>query len=247
MTTRNRVIATIAEVLEVPESEITPDSQFIDDLGATSLDIVNLIWRVEEVFSLGETPESVLEGIESVSDLIDLVDAMRSDEPSEAVEVVDVMIASDHAGVDLKAELTAWLREHGWTFVDLGPADTTSVDYPSFAELLAKRVARHDANLGVLICGTGIGMSIAANKIPGIRAALVSDPVSASATRRHNDANVLCLGARIIGRDLALSCLETFLETDFDPGSDNRHRRRVAMITDLESEHGGELASDTSN
>jgi ribose 5-phosphate isomerase B len=246
MTTRNRVIATIAEVLEIPESEIGPESRFIDDLGATSLDIVNLIWRVEEVFSLGETPESVLEGIEAVSDLIDLVDAMRSDEPSEAVDVVDVMIAADHAGVALKADLVEWLREHGWSFVDLGPSDTNSVDYPSFAGLLARRVAREDARFGVLICGTGIGMSIAANKVPGIRAAMVSEPVSAEATRRHNNANVLCLGARVIGRDLAIACLETFLETDFDPGSDNRHRRRVAMITDLESEFA-ESASDSSN
>jgi ribose 5-phosphate isomerase B len=246
MTTRDRVIATIAEVLEVPESEVQPGSRFLDDLGATSLDIVNLIWRVEEVFSLGETPESVLEGIESVSDLIDLVDAMRSDEPSEAVEVVDVMIASDHAGVELKAELTDWLREHGWSYVDLGPADTTSVDYPSFAGLLGKRVARKDARLGVLICGTGIGMSIAANKVAGIRAAVAGDPVSARATRQHNDANVLCLGARIIGRDIAIECLVNFLETEFDPGSDNRHRRRVAMITDLESELGLEIGSDPS-
>lgn len=236
MTTRDRVIATIAEVFEIPAGEIRPESRFVDDLGATSLDIVNLIWRVEEVFSLGETPESVLEGIETVSNLIELVDAMRSDEPSEVVDTVDVLIAGDHAGVKLKADLTDWLRERGVTFRDLGPSEQSPVDYPSFAELLGTRVARHEARFGVLICGSGIGMSIAANKVAGVRAAMVSEPVSAGLSRRHNDANVLCLGSRMIGRDMATACLEAFLDTPFDPGSDGRHRRRVKMISELERE-----------
>lgn len=234
MSTRERVIATIADTFELPAGEIRPESRFIDDLGATSLDIVNLIWRIEEVFSLGETPESVLESIETVAHLIELVDGMRSDEPSEVVDTADVLIASDHAGVGLKAELVARLRARGKTVVDLGPTETTAVDYPSFASVLAHRIAGH-GGLGILICGTGIGMSIAANKVAGVRAALANDPVSAAATRLHNDANVLCLGARIIGPDMAVACVDAFLQTRFDPGDDGRHQRRVAMIADLEA------------
>lgn len=234
MTTRDRVIATIADALEVPAGEIRPESRFIDDLGATSLDIVNLIWRVEEVFELGETPESVLEGIETVGDLVDLVDGMRSDEPSEVVDTADVLIASDHAGVELKAALIEAMRAKRIACVDLGPNDTGAVDYPSFASVLANRIASH-GGLGVLICGTGIGMSIAANKVHGVRAALANDPVSAAATRKHNAANVLCLGARIIGKDMAIACLQAFLDTEFDPGDDGRHLRRVTMISELES------------
>lgn len=235
MSTRDRVIQTIATVLEIPADEIVPESRFMDDLGATSLDIVNLIWRVEEVFALGETPESVLEGIESVSDLIDLVDAMRSGEPSEAVETADALIASDHAGVELKADIVAYLRERGLSVIDLGPTDSASVDYPSFAEVLSTRIADGDGKLGILVCGTGIGMSIAANKVRGVRAAMVSDPVSARLSRVHNNANVLCLGSRIIGRELAIDCVRAFVESDFDPGDDGRHQRRVNMITDIES------------
>ncbi len=234
MTTRTRVIAAIAEALEVPAGEVRPESRFIDDLGATSLDIVNLIWRIEELFGLGETPEAVLEGIESVSDLIAMVDGLRTDEPSEAVDTANILIAADHAGVELKAVLVARMRSLGMSVVDLGPHDETAVDYPSFASVLATRIAAH-GGLGILICGTGIGMSIAANKVPGIRAALANDPVSAAATRRHNNANVLCLGSRIIGPDVASACVDVFLAQTFDPGDDGRHLRRVTMISDLES------------
>lgn len=234
MTTRDRVIAAIAEALEVPAGEVRSESRFIDDLGATSLDIVNLIWRIEEIFALGETPESVLESIHSVGDLVAMVDGLRTDEPSEAVDSADILIASDHAGVDLKAAIVHTLRERGLAIVDLGPSETSAVDYPSFAEVLGHRIAAHGGQ-GILICGTGIGMSIAANKVHGIRAALANDPVSAAATRRHNDANVLCLGARIIGRDIAMACVDAFLGTSFDPGDDGRHQRRVTMIADIES------------
>lgn len=234
MSTRERVIATIADAFELPAGEISTESRFIDDLGATSLDIVNLIWRVEEVFELGETPESVLEGIDSVGDLVALVDGLRTDEPSEVVDAADILIASDHAGVALKAALVAALSKREVAVVDLGPTETTAVDYPSFASILAQRVATH-GGLGILICGTGIGMSIAANKVHGIRAALANDPVSAAATRKHNGANVLCLGARIIGPDMAIACVDAFLNTDFDPGDDGRHLRRVTMISELES------------
>ncbi len=231
--TRDRVIAVIAEVLEISRDELGDETDLIDDLGTSSLDIVNLIWRIEEEFALGETPEHVLESLSKVGQIVELVEAAR-DEVSEVVESYDFAIASDHAGVELKSELSDWLKEHAHSVLDLGPAEQHSVDYPSFASITAERVARGDARLGVLICGSGIGMSIAANKVDGCRAARVCEPVSAGLARQHNNANVLCLGARIIGRDMAIRCLEAFMNTDFDPGNDGRHRRRVSMITDLE-------------
>ena len=236
MSTKEQVIEIVAEAMELPTGEVRPTSRFADDLGANSLDIVNLIWRIEEVFNLAETPESVLEQIRTVGDVVDMVRGLRGEEPSEAFEVVDLLVASDHAGVAMKSEVVATLRQRGISCVDLGPADTRSVDYPSYAELLTGKLLRGEGRLGVLICGTGIGMSIAANKVDGVRAALVENPVSAALTRKHNDANVLCLGARIIGPEIALACIDAFLGTPFEPGDDGRHRRRVKMIADLE--HG---------
>lgn len=234
MSTQAKVSEVIAQTLEISQEEISVDDHFIDDLGANSLDIVNLIWRIEEVFALPETPESVLEDVATVGDLVALVDRARRGELSEASETVDVALASDHAGVELKAELAHWLGERGLTVADLGPAESHSVDYPDFAEVLARRVAEAGAERGILICGSGIGMSIAANKVDGVRAALVTDPLMAELSRRHNDANVLCLGARIIGRDMAKACAEAFLNTDFDPGDDGRHQRRVGRIHEIE-------------
>lgn len=234
MSTKEQVFEIVAEALELPIGEVRPESRFADDLGANSLDIVNLIWRIEEVFNLGETPESVLEQIRTVGDVVDMVRGLRGEEASEAFEVVDLLIASDHAGVAMKAELVSHLRKRQISLVDLGPADSRSVDYPGFAELLTGKLLRGEGRLGVLICGTGNGMSIAANKVRGVRAALVENPVSARLTRTHNDANVLCLGSRIVGAEVAIACVDAFLDTPFDPGDDGRHRRRVKMIADLE-------------
>lgn len=136
-------------------------------------------------------------------------------------------IASDHAGLDFKALLVAHLEGLGHEVHDLGPSDTTSVDYPDFAhkltdELLAGRIER-----GVLICGTGQGMAMAANKVPGVRAAVVSDVFSARMAIQHNDARVLCLGERIIGPGLATTLVDAWLEASFEGG---RHARRVGKI-----------------
>ncbi|MFP4600812.1 MAG: ribose 5-phosphate isomerase B [Persicimonas sp.] len=163
-----------------------------------------------------------------------MVERTRSGEPSEAHEVADVVLAADHAGVEMKAMLQPFLRKKGLAVVDLGPADSHSVDYPDFAELLARQVASGQANAGILVCGSGIGMSIAANKVVGVRAALVTDPLMASLSRQHNNANILCLGARIIGQDMAKACVDAFLSTDFDPGDDGRHQRRVGRISEIE-------------
>lgn len=140
-----------------------------------------------------------------------------------------VYIASDHAGVDSKAMLAEFLRRLGYSTEDLGPTTTDSVDYPDFAHLLGEKVVK-SGHWGVLVCGSGIGMSIAANKVPGVRAALVHDAYTAAMARAHNDANVVVLGARVLGPDVMKSCLTAFTESHFDPGDDGRHARRVKKL-----------------
>lgn len=138
-----------------------------------------------------------------------------------------IAIASDHAGVALKSELIEEIQALGHQVLDLGTKGPDSVDYPEFGAALAKAVLSGQADRGVVICGTGIGISIAANRHPGIRAAPCHDATSARLAREHNDANVLALGARLIGIEVAKECLRTFLATDFAGG---RHARRVAML-----------------
>lgn len=138
-----------------------------------------------------------------------------------------VAIASDHAGYELKTLLAADLAELGYRVVDLGTHSTASVDYPDFGHAMARALADGEARRGVLICGSGIGISIAANRHSGVRAALCHDTVSARLSRQHNDANVLALGARLIGIEVAKDCLRTFLSTDFEGG---RHQRRVEKL-----------------
>ena len=142
-------------------------------------------------------------------------------------ESLPIAIASDHAGFELKQQLVASVREWGIALEDLGPDDDTSVDYPDYAHMLADGIVRGRFRLGILICGTGIGMSMAANRHPGVRAALCTDVFSARMTRMHNNANVLCLGARVTGAGLAEEIVRTFLAHDFEGG---RHSRRVEKI-----------------
>ena len=141
-----------------------------------------------------------------------------------------IAIASDHAGVSLKAHLIARLS-HEHSALDLGPATTDSVDYPRFAERVARCVLEGQAEKGILICGTGIGMAIAANKMPGIRASVVHDSFSARASVEHNNLNILTLGARVIGSELAWEVIQAFLAARFVGG---RHQERLALITALE-------------
>jgi ribose 5-phosphate isomerase B len=138
-----------------------------------------------------------------------------------------VAIAADHAGVALKDVLAGELAALGYRVVDLGTKGPDSVDYPDFARALAETVAGAKAWWGVLVCGSGIGMSIAANRNPGVRAALVHDALSARLSRQHNDANVIALGARLIGEDVAKDCVRVFFSTPFEGG---RHERRVAKL-----------------
>lgn len=139
-----------------------------------------------------------------------------------------IALASDHAAVGLKAELAAWLREQGHSVTDLGPDNADSVDYPDYGFKLADHVAGGQAEFGVALCGSGIGISIAVNRNPACRCALVSDHLAASLSRQHNNANVIAMGARLIGIDTAKDCLATFLATPFEGG---RHERRVAKLT----------------
>jgi ribose 5-phosphate isomerase B len=145
----------------------------------------------------------------------------------------DTMIAlgCDHGGYNLLGEIRALLDAKGLEYRDFGTFSEESCDYPDYARAAALAVSSGEAELGILVCGTGVGMSIAANKVRGVRAALCGDCFSAEMTRRHNDANVLCLGARVTGAGLALKITETFMETGFDGG---RHARRVGKITDME-------------
>lgn len=138
-----------------------------------------------------------------------------------------IAIGSDHAGLPLKSSLAAWLGELGHEVLDLGTHTPESCDYPLIGFDVATRVAQQEAERGVLVCGSGIGVSIAANRVSGARAALVHEPVSARLAREHNDANVVCLGARLIGEGMAREIVKVFLETPFEGG---RHQRRIDQL-----------------
>lgn len=138
-----------------------------------------------------------------------------------------IAIASDHAAVALKQALGSWLREAGHVVDDLGPYDAARVDYPDYGYRLADAVACGTAERGIVLCGSGIGISIAVNRNPACRCALVSEPLSAALAREHNDANVLAMGARLTGEDMAKACIAAFLSTDFAGG---RHGARVDKL-----------------
>ena len=145
---------------------------------------------------------------------------------------MQIAVGSDHAGFDLKVIVVDALRERGHSVIDLGAHDaTTSVDYPDFGAAVGRSVTDGTAELGVAICGSGIGISIAANKIPGVRAALVHDATSARLAREHNHANVLCFGARVIGSETAIDSLEAFMAAE---ELDGRHVRRIDELTALD-------------
>lgn len=145
-----------------------------------------------------------------------------------------IAISSDHGGNNLRKEIMELLEELGYSYEDFGPKDNSSVDYPDYAQPVSEGVAAGKFDKGILICGTGIGMSIAANKVNGIRCALVHDVFSAKATRCHNDSNIIAMGERVIGAGLAREIVATWLQTDFEGG---RHERRVEKITEIEKQN----------
>ncbi|WP_099223958.1 ribose 5-phosphate isomerase B [Listeria costaricensis] len=148
--------------------------------------------------------------------------------------VKTVALASDHGGIELRKMIAGYLEDQGIDYQEFGPKTAESVDYPNLAFTVSEKVASGEVERGILICGTGIGMSIAANKVKGIRCALVGDTFSAHATREHNDTNVLALGARVIGPGLALDIVDIWLNTDYEGG---RHANRLGQITDYEDQH----------
>jgi len=139
-----------------------------------------------------------------------------------------VAIAADHAAVPLKTALVAWLEQAGHDVLDLGTNSSASVDYPDYGFAIAQALADGRAERGVALCGSGIGIAIAANRHPACRCALVSEPLSARLARTHNDANAIAMGARLIGDTMAIACLEAFLAADFEGG---RHQHRVDMLS----------------
>ena len=138
-----------------------------------------------------------------------------------------IVVTADHAGVDLKNELAAWLAEQGHDILDLGTDSRESVDYPRFGALLAEALADGRAERGITVCGSGIGVAIAANRNPACRCAQVAEPVSAAMARQHNDANAIAIGARMIGPEMAKACVAAFLSSEFLGG---RHQRRVDQL-----------------
>lgn len=139
-----------------------------------------------------------------------------------------IALGCDHGGYDLMQEVIAYLEEKKISYKNFGTDSKASCDYPVFGKNVAMAVANKECEFGILICGTGIGISMAANKVPGVRAALCHDCFSAEATRQHNNANVLCMGGRVVGPGLALKIVEIFLNTEFS--NDDRHIRRISML-----------------
>lgn len=164
---------------------------------------------------------------------------MSAEEPA-VQEALRVAIGSDHAGLGLKQLLGELLERQGYDVQDLGTWSTQSCDYPLFAEAVALAVARGQARFGLLVCGTGQGMAMTANRIPGVRAAVVGDTFSARASREHNDSNVLCLGARVTGPGLAEEILQAWLSTSFAGG---RHLARTELMAQVGTRNAPALAS----
>ena len=141
-----------------------------------------------------------------------------------------IALSADHAGFELKDEIAAWLRDQGHDVIDLGTTSRESVDYPEYGARLARAVSSGDVEKGIAVCGSGIGIAIAINRFADCRCAHVNEPLSAELARTHNDANVLALGARLVGSDMARACVSAFLGTDFAGG---RHQRRVDQLSKL--------------
>ena len=148
--------------------------------------------------------------------------------------IIMLVIGSDHGGFLLKQEIKKHLEERGIAFSDVGCFDENSVDYPDVAKAACDKIVSGECELGILICGTGIGISMAANKVKGIRAACCSDCFSAKYTRMHNDANILAMGGRVVGPGLAIEMVALFLDTEFEGG---RHQRRIDLVSQIEAEN----------
>ena len=152
-----------------------------------------------------------------------------------------IAIGCDHGGYLLKQDILIWLEEHNIDFEDVGCYSTESVDYPMYGEKVGRMVASGQCDKGIVICTTGIGISIAANKVKGIRCALCSEPLSAEMTRRHNDANMLAMGGGLIGNNMADRIVDAFLNTPFEGG---RHERRVNLLNEIDQTRGLKIVDE---
>jgi len=151
----------------------------------------------------------------------------------EEVFIMKIAIGNDHAAVEMKNEIKAYLESKGHEVVNFGTDTSASCNYPEYGKAVGEAVASGEAECGVLICGTGVGISLAANKVKGIRAAVCSEPVTARLTKLHNNANIICFGARIVGIEMAKAIVDAWLDTEFEGG---RHQTRVDMIMAIENE-----------
>jgi ribose 5-phosphate isomerase B len=245
----------VARILEIDVEQVQLDRHFVNDLGANSLDIVELMMALEERFGV-EIPDHMADEVRTVGDVVSFLRRLTHDgdapsapapvaasgagadpsaasvDPYAGLEVV--AIASDHAGFSLKEALKGVLHDLGFIIRDLGPSDASAVDYPHFAAKVAQSVVSCDSRWGVLVCGTGIGMSIAANKFAGVRATIVHTELEARLARQHNDVNVLCFGGRVLGTEQAASALKAFAAASFDEGDDGRNARRLNQIEAFE-------------
>jgi ribose 5-phosphate isomerase B len=232
-----QVITVIANVLDAKPSDIKPQDRFQQDLGANSLDLAELIWRLEDdpSLGLGQLPEEVFSRFVCVQDVIDYLERHA---PAQAPAVSGarprVVIASDHSGYALKAALLRHLEQRGEVVKDVGSDAWDEVDFPEYAESIARMVVAGEAEFGVLIGSTGIGMSIAANKVAGARAAVVADLLGARLSRQRYDVNILCLGAALLGEEAARHCVGEFLDTPFVAGADGRYRRQISRLHEIE-------------
>lgn len=145
-----------------------------------------------------------------------------------------IAIGNDHVAVEMKNVITELLEEKGYEVINYGTDVSDSSDYPVYGEIVANAVANKEVDLGILICGTGVGISLAANKVPGIRAVVCSEPYTAKLSREHNNTNILAFGARVIGTEMAKMIVEVWIEAEFQG---DRHQRRVDMITDIEKKY----------
>ena len=237
MDTKVRFLALVADVLDMDASDVRVDSHFFQDLGASSLDIAELSWRIEDdpSWGVGEISDSDLVDMHSVGDVLRYIDDRRQTAPAPVDGRVDVAIGCDHFGCALKAALCSHLTSLGLTVRDLGvDSHLEAVDFPAYAEAVGRMVAEGGADRGILIGETGVGMAIAANKIDGIRAAAVSVPLTARLARRHYDANILCLGAPLLGERVGLLCADGFLSTDFTPDDGGHQIRQISEIERME-------------
>ena len=234
------ILALVADVLEMKVADLSPETHLFEDLGVSSLDLAEVVWRLEEDprFGIGEIPDEDLQALATVGDIIAFIDRrMRQDADPVSIDGgATVMIAADHHGRALAEVLRIHLTNRGIKARALIPDPGVEIEYPDYAEAVANAVVRGEVEQGVLVGRVGLGMAIAANKVDGVRAVSSSAEFVARMSRQRYNANILCLGAGVLGEDAARSSLDAFLDTTFDPGADGRNLRCIHRIHDIEKQ-----------